>query len=126
MLDAGGTLYGTTGGGGTGGGSGAGAIFSMTPSGSEKAIHSFDDTDGGRPFAGLINVNGTLYSTTEEGGSTGYGTVFDVTTSGTEKAHSTERLAMVAKPTGALSSRSHPERRRCYTAFRREAILIRA
>lgn len=41
--------------------------------------------NGGIPFAGLINVNGTLYGTTYASGTNGYGTVFRVTTTGTEK-----------------------------------------
>ncbi|MFZ0573137.1 MAG: choice-of-anchor tandem repeat GloVer-containing protein, partial [Candidatus Cybelea sp.] len=37
------------------------------------------------PYAGLINVNGTLYGTTYEGGgANGGGTVFAITTSGKE------------------------------------------
>jgi uncharacterized repeat protein (TIGR03803 family) len=40
--------------------------------------------DGANPFAGLLNVNGTLYGTTEEGGAYGYGTVFKITRRGTE------------------------------------------
>lgn len=47
-------------------------------------------TDGANPYAGLINVNGTLYGTTFDGGAHGYGTypagtVFSVTRSGAEK-----------------------------------------
>ena len=46
--------------------------------------------DGSNPIAGLINVNGTLYGTTEFGGQgncnngLGCGTVFAITTTGTE------------------------------------------
>jgi uncharacterized repeat protein (TIGR03803 family) len=53
-------------------------------------LHSFGNgADGAFPFAGLINVNGTLYGTTAGGGGTdchsGCGTVFGITTAGTEK-----------------------------------------
>jgi len=46
----------------------------------ETVVHSFGGTDGEFPTAGLIDVNGTLYGTTEEGGtgdcSVGCGTAF--------------------------------------------------
>jgi uncharacterized repeat protein (TIGR03803 family) len=63
--------------------------------GKEKVLHSFCGktcTDGGYPEAGLIEVNGTLYGTTDGGGTgqgqycTGCGTVFSLDPkSGTEK-----------------------------------------
>jgi uncharacterized repeat protein (TIGR03803 family) len=63
----------------------------MTTSGKESVLHSFGGTgDGAFPEAGLINVNGTLYGTTENGGgkgcadNKGCGTVFAITTSGKE------------------------------------------
>jgi len=74
-----GTLYGTTSSGGTGCGSngGCGTVFSVTTAGQETVLHSFSSgSDGAYPVAGLINVNGTLYGTTEAGGANGYGTVF--------------------------------------------------
>jgi uncharacterized repeat protein (TIGR03803 family) len=89
LIDVGGTLYGTTGFGGTEGGSGGGygTVFSVTLGGSETVLHSFaGGTDGIRPYAGLIDVKGTLYGTASGGGSGGNGgTVFSITTSGTEK-----------------------------------------
>jgi uncharacterized repeat protein (TIGR03803 family) len=42
-------------------------------------------SDGSKPQADLINVNGTLYGTTWLGGLHDIGTVFSVTTSGSEK-----------------------------------------
>ena len=39
--------------------------------------------DGTEPLAGLLNVNGTLYGTTQSGGRSGYGTGFRVNTDGT-------------------------------------------
>jgi uncharacterized repeat protein (TIGR03803 family) len=43
-------------------------------------LHSFGSSgDGARPYAGLINVNGTLYGTTLEGGANGDGTIFSIT-----------------------------------------------
>jgi uncharacterized repeat protein (TIGR03803 family) len=88
LIDVGGTLYGTTEYGGTGyciSEPGCGTVFSLTTVGIEKVLHRFGSgTDGSRPFAGLINVRGTLYGTTYEGGAHGGGTIFSITTGGTE------------------------------------------
>jgi uncharacterized repeat protein (TIGR03803 family) len=86
LLNVNGTLYGTTSEGGahcTGSG-GCGTVFSITQSGTETVLHSFNVTDGRYPYAGLISVKGTLYGTTLGGGDAGYGTVFSITISGTE------------------------------------------
>ena len=94
LIDVNGTLYGTTYAGGAHvcGGVTCGTVFSITTSGTEKVLHSFDfsATDGALPYAGLIDVNGTLYGTTLQGGAhqcggLTCGTVFSITTSGTEK-----------------------------------------
>lgn len=82
-----GTLYGTTaGGGGTGcSGSGCGTVFRITTKPvTEHVLYSFrGGSDGAYPFAGLINVHGALYGTTEGGGIySSQGTVFRVTTKG--------------------------------------------
>jgi uncharacterized repeat protein (TIGR03803 family) len=79
-----GTLYGTTWGGGTAKG---GTVFRITTSGVEKLLHNFNgyDGDGAAPEAPLLNVGGTLYSTTYVGGAFGYGTVYSITPSGAEK-----------------------------------------
>jgi uncharacterized repeat protein (TIGR03803 family) len=52
-----------------------------------KSIYSFRShaDDGGYPLAPLIDVNGTLYGTTEDGGKYNDGTVFSITTNGKEK-----------------------------------------
>jgi uncharacterized repeat protein (TIGR03803 family) len=80
LIELNGTLYGTTLGGGTHScGSncgGDGTVFSITPDGTEKVVHSFDEVSEAR--AGLIAVNGTLYGTTAKGGAHGYGTVFSL------------------------------------------------
>lgn len=44
----------------------------------------FNGTDGKGPYAGLTDVNGTLYGTTDSGGVAGAGTVFTITRSGRE------------------------------------------
>jgi uncharacterized repeat protein (TIGR03803 family) len=94
LADVNGTLYGTTITGGAYGcdGGRCGTVFSITTDGIEKVLHSFggggsygSGADGAFPFAGLINVKGTLYGTTEEGGTHGLGTVFSITPDGTEK-----------------------------------------
>lgn len=83
LLDAAGTLYGTT---DLGGSTGlCGTVFSIGTDGSgERVVHSFlnNPRDGCNPFASLIAVNGALYGTTCCGG--GYfcphceGTIFSV------------------------------------------------
>ncbi len=92
LIDLNGLLYGTTYAGGAygrGGSSGeqvGGVVFSMTMDGKEKVLHAFGKgTDGLGPDASLIDVNGTLYGTTEYGGGRNRGTVFSITTSGKEK-----------------------------------------
>jgi uncharacterized repeat protein (TIGR03803 family) len=64
-------------------------------------VHAFRGRarDGANPEAGLIDVNGTLYGTTEYGGS-GYGTVYSISTTGAEKVlHSFAGGSDGAKPT---------------------------
>lgn len=89
-----GTFYGTTYAGGDYSGcyqdEGCGTVYSFTPSGRKTILHSFaGGSDGTSPAAALIDVNGTLYGTTESGGdscaiSGGCGTVFSITLSGKE------------------------------------------
>ena len=88
-----GLLYGTTEGGGSGKyfHNGVGTVFSITPGGAEKVVYSFNPgysppvKSGFDPYAGLTNVNGTLYGTTVYGGAYQCGTVFSVTRTGIEK-----------------------------------------
>ena len=93
LLDIGGTLYGTT---NQGGAYGGGTLFAVSKAtGTETVLHSFGggSGDGSRPqYGSLINVNGTVYGTTEQGGAydgggncyeQGCGTVFSITPSGT-------------------------------------------
>ncbi len=95
LLNVNGTLYGTASGGGTKGG---GTVFSLTLDGTEKVLHNFDSdyyssepSGASMPVAGLIDVNGTLYGTTERGGlgfcglEDSCGTVFSITTNGSYK-----------------------------------------
>ncbi|HTT83444.1 MAG TPA: choice-of-anchor tandem repeat GloVer-containing protein, partial [Rhizomicrobium sp.] len=92
LTDVNGTLYGTTIVGGT---YGRGTVFSLDlATGAESVVYSFcaqqNCTDGAQPETGLVNVDGTLYSTTSAGGNpgcndSGCGTVFSLnTTTGVE------------------------------------------
>jgi uncharacterized repeat protein (TIGR03803 family) len=94
LIDVNGALYGVTAFGGSGCGStGCGTVYQMSTAGSERVIYRFKGGSGGAdlPEAKLLNVNGTLYGTTNMGGSlrcyyhNGCGTVFSVTTAGVEK-----------------------------------------
>ncbi|HVR46045.1 MAG TPA: choice-of-anchor tandem repeat GloVer-containing protein [Candidatus Binatia bacterium] len=76
-----GELYGTTNHGGGSGcrsssGSGCGIIFKMTLSGDETVLHRF--ARGGLPNAGLADLNGSLYGTTNDGGKHRKGSVFRI------------------------------------------------
>jgi uncharacterized repeat protein (TIGR03803 family) len=79
-----GKLYGTT---YQGGAYGEGTVFSVSVTdGKERVLHSFSFTpDGAGPLAGLIDVSGTLYGTTQSGGANARGTVFSVSTGGSER-----------------------------------------
>jgi uncharacterized repeat protein (TIGR03803 family) len=80
LIAVNGKLYGTTSG-GAGDyrcSNGCGAIFDVTPSGSERLLYGFrDNPDGANPFAGLTFANGALFGVTASGGY-GYGAVFRV------------------------------------------------
>ena len=84
LIDVNAQLYGTTSAGGSGG---AGTVFKINRSSqNEKVLYSFafPPKTGGNPRAGLADVNGTFYGTTENGGANESGTVFSITTSGSE------------------------------------------
>jgi uncharacterized repeat protein (TIGR03803 family) len=88
LASVGGTFYGTTDLGGSPSAcqGGCGIVYSVTVNGSEKVLHIFGGSNDGRsPYAGLIDVDGTLYGTTSDGGANLEGTVFAITTSGTER-----------------------------------------
>jgi uncharacterized repeat protein (TIGR03803 family) len=79
-----GNFYGTTYQGGT---SGDGAVFKVTPSGTETILYSFvgGSSDGANPEAGLTQgSDGNLYGNTYLGGASNLGTVFKLTPTGTE------------------------------------------
>ncbi len=64
----------------------SGTVFSIGRHGHEQVLHSFGSTarDGAIPAAGLVNLNGTLYGTTDSGGAHRSGTVFSITRDGVE------------------------------------------
>lgn len=78
IQDSDGTFYGTT---LTGGVNNTGAVFKITPSGTETVFYSFTST----PYSGLTEgSDNNIYGTTAGGGTSGRGTVFRITPSGTE------------------------------------------
>ena len=81
--DGKGNLYGTT---YYGGSSNFGAVFKVDTKGTESVLYSFTNgTDGGYPYAGLIQDKaGNLYGTAYHGGVSSYGVVFKVDTKGAE------------------------------------------
>jgi uncharacterized repeat protein (TIGR03803 family) len=86
-----GNFYGTALGGGASANcsGGCGTVFRITSGGTLTTLHSFDMTDGFRPYGALIQAtNGDFYGTTYFGGastncSNGCGTVFRITPGGT-------------------------------------------
>ncbi len=82
VLGSDGNFYGTTYDGGI---HGNGAVFQITPGGTETVIYSFDGSagDGRNPHSSLLQAtDGNFYGTTLLGGANGKGTVYRVTTSG--------------------------------------------
>jgi len=77
LINVGGTLYGAADYGGT---AASGTVFKIDPgTGTETTLYSFaSGVDGQVPYAGLLNVGGTLYGTTTNGGTSGLGTVFKI------------------------------------------------
>jgi uncharacterized repeat protein (TIGR03803 family) len=82
VLGADGNFYGTT---AAGGDLGFGIVFSMTPTGVQKVLYSFNGAaDGATPSGTLYpGSDGKFYGTTAAGGQYGFGTVFAITGSGT-------------------------------------------
>jgi uncharacterized repeat protein (TIGR03803 family) len=79
LINVNGTFYGTTSeaGANCSPSSACGTVFAMSASGAETVLHSFGPSgDGTYPLAGLIDVKGTLYGTTNFGGANAAGTVF--------------------------------------------------
>jgi len=102
IRDSAGNLYGTADYGGT---AFAGAVFKVTPDGTETVLYSFSGgTDGAQPFSALVRDKvGNLYGTTTMGGSANAGVVFKVDASGTESVlHNFLGGSDGTTPTGGL------------------------
>ena len=86
LVVCGGELYGTTEYGGSNAVNmalGDGAVFKIATDGTGiGVVHSFGNSDGSQPEAGLLVSGNTLYGTTYGGGQYGDGTVFKVNTDG--------------------------------------------
>ena len=77
ILQSGGKLYGTTSGGGSS--SNYGVMYEVdAASGSETVLHTFADSDGANPEAGVTEHHGLLYGTASGGGAHGDGVVFSL------------------------------------------------
>ena len=107
-----GNFYGTT---RFGGGTycapyGCGMVFKITASGTLTMLHSFDNTDGGYPAAGLVQASdGNFYGTTPQGGAydncfpqVGCGTAFKISP---EYPYMLTTMHSFARVDGALPSR---------------------
>jgi uncharacterized repeat protein (TIGR03803 family) len=91
LIDVKGALYGTTPSGGRGNSTSyycCGTVYRFTAAGKYEVVYRFCKVascpDGTAPYAGLIDVNGTLYGATAGGGKYGAGTVFSLSTTGEE------------------------------------------
>jgi uncharacterized repeat protein (TIGR03803 family) len=76
-----GNFYGTTEKGGT---QTSGVVFKITASGALTVLHNFSRiTDGGSPFAGLVQAtDGNFYGTAASGGSNEFGTIYRIKPTG--------------------------------------------
>jgi uncharacterized repeat protein (TIGR03803 family) len=79
-----GNFYGSTVNGGSGGCSfGCGVIFKLPLGGKLTTFHTFEGSDGWRPYGSLIQgADKNLYGVTGSGGANGYGTVFTISMAG--------------------------------------------
>lgn len=83
VRDQSGNFYGTN---VFGGPTGNGAVFKLTPTGTETVLYGFgNQPDGNQPWSGLIiDKEANLYGVTSAGGSYGGGNAYKVTSTGTE------------------------------------------
>jgi len=81
LLASDGTFYGMT---YYDGANGDGAVFKITPAGTETVLHSFaGGADGEYPYGSLVQgTDGNFYGMTSSGGTHGDGTVFKITPAG--------------------------------------------
>jgi uncharacterized repeat protein (TIGR03803 family) len=84
VMDSNRNLHGTT---YSGGANNEGAVFELSPGGTETVLHSFanNGTDGYGPLGGMVfDSQGNLFGITAGGGPFVFGTIFKVTQSGAE------------------------------------------
>ena len=83
IMDAAGSLYGTTNSGGQGIGGGGGTVFKLSPANGRRIytqLHTFVGVDGAYPTSSLVlDANGNIYGTTTHGGNGDLGVVFEIT-----------------------------------------------
>jgi len=91
LILSGNTLYGTTVNGGT---NGNGTVFAINTDGTgftnlhyfstaiTNSLGTYTNSDGAKPYAGLVLCGNKLYGTASEGGANGNGTVFAINTDG--------------------------------------------
>jgi uncharacterized repeat protein (TIGR03803 family) len=90
-----GTFYGTT---YNGGANNEGTVFALTPSGTERVLHSFGSSgDGANPRGAFLRLGRSFYGTTVYGGTSGDGTVYAISKSG----HETVLHSFSGPPDGA-------------------------
>ncbi|HEX4158731.1 MAG TPA: choice-of-anchor tandem repeat GloVer-containing protein [Rhizomicrobium sp.] len=113
IIDASGTLYGTT---IEGGPSNRGTVFKLAPDGTETVLYAFtDSSDGVYPIAGLVaDSAGNLYGTTSVGGNSGCqragcGAVFELTPKGNETVLYAFKHTHGQYPSAALLLGTHGE-----------------
>jgi uncharacterized repeat protein (TIGR03803 family) len=101
LLDAAGTLFGTTFGGGN---SKHGTVFKITKDGTYTVVHRLTDKEGENPNGGLVeDPAGNLYGTAQLGGAHSLGTVFQLSQDGTLKVlHAFKGLQDGASPFAGL------------------------
>ena len=111
LMDASGTLYGTTFEGGGGDCSlngqlvGCGTVFRIGADGTETELYAFQGgTDGAWPFARLsVDTKGNFYGSTSEGGTGNQGTVFRISPDGNESVlHSFAGVGGLADPLAGI------------------------
>lgn len=89
LLAVDGAIYGTTNFGGDPSkkcypANGCGTVYAMNSSNEVSVLFRFHGATGTRPYSGVIDVNGTLYGTTQTGGKHNEGTVYAMSPSGVE------------------------------------------
>lgn len=81
LQDGAGNFFGTTAAGGANGG--YGTVFKLGSNGMLTTLVAFANTNGARPFSGLVfGDDGWLYGTTRDGGTADQGTVYKISTAG--------------------------------------------